>query len=268
MAQKPSFEEFKASCLEAIGLPDIPTAEKAHRMNMLAASAEANSSHIWAGVLDTLKNMGSEYSGGRSELLFYPADAASDLKIHTKPLESTLLKIYRNNVIYNRNYPEAPRAGLIDPVDMYSAIDDLLRTRIVCKYMDGPKFVCHKLEAFCQAQGAEYNHRSLSTDAGYYAWHFYVRFSAPVNIAGNIKDCSMWIEIQITTQLAEVITSLTHSIYEERRVSGGNKGEWKWEAESPEFKSAYLGHGLHLLEGVIQSFKDDMIKPKNEGSAE
>lgn len=269
MAQKPSFDEYKLQCLADLGMPDFSTAEKSHRMNMLAANAEASGSSVWSGVLETLASMGNEYSGGRSDLLFYPADAASDLKLLIKPLDSTLLKLYRNNVLYNRNYPDPPRDGLIAPQDLYSKIDDLLRTRIVCKYMDGPRYVCGKLEEFCRVNGIDCNHRSLSTDAGYYAWHFYFKFSAPVNIAGLVKDCSMWIEVQITTQLAEVITSLTHSIYEGRRVNGAKpKGEWKWEAESPEFQSAYLGHGLHLLEGVILSFKNNIVGPDAQDAVE
>ena len=71
----------------------------------------------------------------------------------------------------------------------------------------------------------------------------------------------MWAELQLSTQLAEVITSLTHGLYEKRRAASGDDrgGNWKWDAGSPLFRSAYLGHGLHLLEGVIQTFRDDVL---------
>jgi hypothetical protein len=69
------------------------------------------------------------------------------------------------------------------------------------------------------------------------------------------------------TQLAEVITSLTHVLYEERRdgTADGGDGSWKWEARSQRFRSAYLGHGLHLLEGIIQTFKDEMLARPSPG---
>ena len=75
---------------------------------------------------------------------------------------------------------------------------------------------------------------------------------------GEVQEHMMWAELQLSTQLAEVITSLTHGLYEERRAASGDDrgGNWKWDAGSPLFRSAYLGHGLHLLEGVIQTFRE------------
>lgn len=56
----------------------------------------------------------------------------------------------------------------------------------------------------------------------------------------------MHLEIQVSTQLAEVITSLTHGIYEQGRNTRpvSFDGEWKWDADLRIFKPAYLGHGL------------------------
>jgi hypothetical protein len=73
----------------------------------------------------------------------------------------------------------------------------------------------------------------------------------------------MWVEIQISTQLAEAITALTHGLYEARRegLSNYSNKSWKWNAKSPEFRSAYIGHGLHLLEGMIQDFEMICLNP-------
>jgi hypothetical protein len=80
---------------------------------------------------------------------------------------------------------------------------------------------------------------------------------------GEVQERHIWVEIQLTTQLAEVITSLTHGLYAERRegTARAKHGVWKWDAGSQRFRSAYLGHGLHLLEGVIQIFRDDVLGP-------
>ncbi|QLF70523.1 hypothetical protein FE840_013810 [Peteryoungia desertarenae] len=129
--------------------------------------------------------------------------------------------------------------------------------------MDGPEHVCQTLEKECEAAGIEHRYKDVGTDAGYYAWHFYFRYPAELMLGGNIEHRRLWVELQFTTQLAEVITILTHQLYEERR-SGRNHGvgsKWKWDATSNRFRSAYLGHGLHLLEGIIQGLKDDLVAP-------
>ena len=156
----------------------------------------------------------------------------------------------------------------MDPLKLYEEIDDLVRTRIVCKYMDGPEFVCQELENYCKDADLEFNYREKSTDAGYYAWHFYFRSQVELMLDGEVRAYAMWVEVQLSTQLAEVITSLTHDLYEERREDGADikNGGWNWDASSQRFRSAYLGHGLHLLEGVIQTFRDDVLKPSDRAA--
>ncbi|WP_316174555.1 hypothetical protein [Bradyrhizobium sp. SZCCHNRI1073] len=185
----------------------------------------------------------------------------------TKPFKSVVDKIYRSNVLYNRQYPLPPKTGLLEPPRLYEQIEDLIRTRLVCKYMDGPRFVCDALKQLCEKGGISNKVREHSNEAGYYAWHFYVSIPVELMLEGTVVQRNVWVEIQITTQLAEVITALTHELYETRRSAGlvPKSTDWKWEAASKEFRSAYLGHGLHLLEGIIQNLKDDVVLPSLDG---
>ena len=66
------------------------------------------------------------------------------------------------------------------------------------------------------------------------------------------------LEIQITTQLQEVIRKLLHSFYEERRSEKPqkNKRQWQWDYRSEEFGANYLGHILHYLEGMIVEIRE------------
>jgi hypothetical protein len=65
------------------------------------------------------------------------------------------------------------------------------------------------------------------------------------------------VEIQLTTQLQEVLRSLTHPFYEaERLLRNPDKGKWKWDFSSGRFKVGYLSHTLHLLESVILETRD------------
>jgi hypothetical protein len=68
------------------------------------------------------------------------------------------------------------------------------------------------------------------------------------------------IEIQITTQLQEVLRSLTHKFYEAQRLQVvPDKGKWKWDFKSNRFKVGYLSHTLHLLESVILESRDSVM---------
>ena len=65
-------------------------------------------------------------------------------------------------------------------------------------------------------------------------------------------------EIQVTTQLQDVILKLTHKIYEDRRQKGKDDSNkmWQWDYESEEFSANYLGHVLHYIEGMIMGVRE------------
>lgn len=262
---RPTPDAYQASFLTALGLPnDLAKAVTTYEFNMRAARASAQSGRF-VDVVSAIRNMPLDYLGGKPDLLFYPITIEDDLALRTKPFVSVINKLYRRNIVYNRKWPAPPKDGWIEASNFYEAIDDLLRTRLVCRYMDGPKFVCDSLSKLCDALGVQYNIRTLSTEAGYYAWHFYFKIDVELALDGGIQNRKMWVEVQLTTQLAEVITSLTHGLYEKRREGADLTDQWKWDPASPQFRSSFIGHGLHLLEGVIQGFRDDVL-PKNEAT--
>jgi hypothetical protein len=60
------------------------------------------------------------------------------------------------------------------------------------------------------------------------------------------------LEIQVTTQLQDVIGKLLHKYYEDRRMQASQPElKWQWNYESDEFLTNYLGHILHYAEGMI-----------------
>jgi ppGpp synthetase/RelA/SpoT-type nucleotidyltranferase len=262
VTEKPSFEQYLIAAAAELGFRDDPgNAKRSYTFNLRAAHQSLMAGDVMARVLAVLKEIRHQYGGGKPDLLFYPPEIVDDLRVLQKPFRSVIEKLYRRNVLYNRNYPNPPREGFLTPVRLYEEIDDLLRARVICKYMDGPRYVCEQLKHYCNSWGVISTFRELSTDAGYYAWHFYFKAPVELMIDNVVHQRSMWVEIQVSTQLADVITALTHSLYEARRT--GNPGiegrDWKWDATSRQFRSAYLGHGLHLLEGIIQTFKDDVL---------
>ena len=259
--EKPTAESYRQSAIAELGFETSQLAERAYQFNMRAAHQSALSSPELGQITARLRSMPDRYAPGRDHLLFYPA-IPQELSLLIKPFASTVDKLYRSNILYNRQYPELPTEGGIEPRQFYEKIEDLLRTRLVCKYMDGPRFVCEDLKQFCDQNGIQSKFRELSTSAGYYAWHFYVQVSVELMLDTQVVPKGVWVEIQISTQLAEVLTALTHELYEARRSSGAGpkNNDWKWDASSRDFRSAYLGHGLHLIEGVIQNLKDDLLQ--------
>jgi hypothetical protein len=262
VTDKLSPEQYVAEVVSQLGCKDFVSAERSYIFNMRAAHQSVTDSVILSQIITELRSLPARYATGRPHLLFYPPAIPAELGLLTKPFGSAIDKLYRSNILYNRQFPDPPRGGWIEAAELYEKIDDLIRARLVCKYMDGPRFVCEALMCHCRQVGIESKFRELSTEAGYYAWHFYARIPVELMLeAASVVQKNMWVEIQITTQLAEVITALTHEFYEARRSAGPvpKDNDWKWDASSQGFRSAYLGHGLHLLEGIIQNLKDDLV---------
>lgn len=264
-----SLEDYMRSEAIKIGFPDdLSEIERLYKFSIDAARSNLQSGKLIQGLLIHLENIRQSYSGGRPDLLLFP-DQKIDFLVLSKPFSSVISKIYRTNYLNNRKFPEAPRRGFLNPTNFYQHLNDLLRTRIVCKYLDGPKFIADAISAFCQSEKLRFRCYPMASELGYHAWHCYLAVPIQVIIDKELKDIEIELEIQLTTQLAEVIGSLTHGLYEGHResVSAQKNDEWRWEPQSKQFRSAYLGHTLHLLEGVIQNFKDDVLNDKDDTKA-
>lgn len=180
----------------------------------------------------------------------------SSATLNHKPFKSVLNKIYRLNVIRRKKKGDAE----LTLENFHHNLDDLFRTRFICKYMDGPEFVCKMLKAACADLGIESEYRDITTGLGYHAWHFYYR--QPIDDFAGTGPAAVSVELQFTTQLAEVIGSLTHIQYEAVRLGEQPTPGWRWDVNSKEFRPYYISHGLHLLEGVILEFRNSVLAPK------
>lgn len=76
-------------------------------------------------------------------------------------------------------------------------------------------------------------------------------------------DTEMMVEVQLTTQLQEVLYDLTHGLYEELRIKIEEPiAPWQWDYSSPRFKPSYMGHTLHMLEAIILEVRNWNTKVK------
>jgi hypothetical protein len=210
-------------------------------------------SEFWKATLDRCSTWDQEYHIETGYGLF---QSTSPPEVLAKPFMSVLDKAYRKNVVENRNPSSPPRGGWVLPATWWSQLNDLVRTVFSVKYLDGVETLANRLLDL----GSEY---SLAADVslearltGYYAGHAYVSF--PVEIPRRDWDTervTVKVELQITTQLQDVIRKLLHRHYATSRSSTDRGNKWMWDYQSDEFASNYLGHILHYVEGMIMEVR-------------
>lgn len=133
------------------------------------------------------------------------------------------------------------------------------------KYLDGVEFLVEKIKSLDNDCKVEFK----AKEEGYYAAHIYINriFEIP-KLDWNTRKEEFLVEIQITTQLQEVIRKLLHKHYEENRKklkADIESTKWQWDYKCDEFSSNYLGHILHYIEGMIMDIRDKQNKAqKNE----
>ena len=208
-------------------------------------------SDVWAQLCSNLAEYDSEY---RRETTYPLLASPEPPKLVAKPFESLIEKTFRKNVLENNAWPDEPESGWILPDNWYSKISDIVRTTMVVKYLDGVQFLGVRIKSLCSDHGLPCRFALEAREEGYYAAH--VRTEREFEVPGaewDTERIQVPLEIQITTQLQEVIRRLLHKYYEERRVEVAEKdrAKWQWDYSSDEFITAYLGHILHYVEGMI-----------------
>ncbi len=212
-------------------------------------------SSFWKQLGENLREYNDEYYLDKEYQLLQETSLPDIL---TKPFDSFLLKTFRKNILENEVFPEPPIEGWILPENWYSRIDDILRTLIVVKYLDGVEFIIAKIRSLCEEIEKDFECIFQAREVGYYAVHLYLKeeFEIPRMDWDTVKVITA-IEIQITTQLQEVIRKLLHKYYEERRMlPPGTERMWQWDYRSDEFATNYLGHILHYIEGMIMDIRE------------
>jgi hypothetical protein len=197
------------------------------------------------------------------------------LQLVPKPYESMVNKSYRLNVVRNKGFPKPPKVrianssitGWVVPGNWHERVDDCVRGTLTLRYMDGPMFVAQRLAAAATAAGVTAVVSPRALDEGYYAYHLYVALDVPIlKEDWSSRNASIWIEIQLTTQFQELARELTHGFYEQQRMERERDDAWKWDYSSDRFRAAYLGHALHLLEGIVVNLRDSLRGSSARGS--
>ncbi len=175
--------------------------------------------------------------------------------IVTKPYTSFLEKTFRRNVLSNDRWPDSPADGWLIPDRCHDSFNDIARTTLVVRYLDGVEYLVTSLAEWVVTCGLECTASFEASEEGYYAAHLIVSTDIPVpKMTFDSVTITANLEIQITTQLQDVIKRLLHTYYEEARLKVPTTRpdpKWQWNYRSDEFLTNYLGHILHYVEGMI-----------------
>ena len=220
-------------------------------------------SSLWTTLLNHLSEWDQTYY---LETGYYLFVGEPNPELNAKPFKSFLLKTFRKNVINNENWPEAPTEGWLLPDNWFTCVNDIVRTVFTVKYLDGVNFFIERLRSLCGTNQACCEVDFEAKEEGYYAAHAYTEHSCQVPKEDwDTKEIAVSIEIQVTTQLQEVIRSLLHKYYEEsRKKLESPELKWQWDYKSEDFSANYLGHILHYVEGMIMEVRSRQKGETNE----
>jgi ppGpp synthetase/RelA/SpoT-type nucleotidyltranferase len=212
-------------------------------------------SEFWTQLINNLAIYDHEYQVGKGYNLFLSPNKP---ELDIKSYDSFLLKTYRKNVLENESWPKEPEGGWMLPNNWFSRINDIIRTLLTVKYFDGVDYVINKIESLCKEHEMEFQVFYEAREEGYYAAHSYTKqcFEIPA-VTWDTQKINVSIEIQVSTQLQEVIRTLLHKYYDTKRKMVKKPIEkWQWDYKCDEFCVNYLGHILHYVEGMILEVRD------------
>lgn len=257
MERPTNLEQYEKWLEEERGYRITEKLKRRYESVSLLVYSEFKKTDFWKCLKKELEESEAAYrlkTNGYSLLMRKP----EELKLDIKEFASFFWKTERKNVFENKNWPNAPDGDWVTPENWFSKINDIVRTRVVVKYLDGVKILVERLQQLCNISVLTPSVDWEASEEGYYAAHLYVQreYSIPT-LKFDSEKVPIRVEIQVTTQLQEPINRLTHKYYEERRGKvKSSDSKWQWDYKSDEFIPNYLGHILHYIEGTIMEVRN------------
>lgn len=251
---KPTQGDYPRWLIGKCSKTDVNSAQKRLETVSPKLLSDIKASEFWQRLMISLSEVEDRYTSSCGYKLFARSERPGMV---AKPYSSLLDKSYRKNILLNSDWPEPPEDGWITPVNWYGRINDIARTTVVVKYLDGVHVFAEHTRRLAHEFGHEFDVDYEARPEGYYAAHCYVSFNVDIpTLSWETEIVAARLEIQVTTQLQDVIRSLTHDYYERRRSNIPTSDvKWQWDYTCPEFVPNYLGHILHYVEGMIMDVR-------------
>lgn len=249
-------EEYKSWLSEKHGAEISKLTEAHYQRVALKVRSDFEASAFWCAVKENLREFHDQYLLQTEYPLL--VNESETPPLITKPFNSFLLKTFRRNILENSRWPNPPEGGWITPKNWLESANDVVRTCLMVKYLDGVEFLISSIKDLAAGHNLESQDQFKAGVDGYYAAHLYVRHDFEIPPIGfDTQKISMKIEIQVTSQLQEVIRTLLHRHFENRRDKPTeSRPTWQWDYRGTEFATNYLGHILHYVEGMIMDVRD------------
>jgi len=255
MNKPTNIEEYKNWLKDFLGVELDNKYETYYNTVSTQAKIKFESTPFWTDFVNNIPNYKDDYLM-RTKYNLLKVNEAPELLI--KSFDSFLLKTFRKNVLKNNNWPDEPTNGWYTPDNWFERINDLIRTTISVKYLDGVEYMVESLKEIAKKNNLSFESDFEAREEGYYAAHTYVSHNLEIpHQDWDTQSLNFKIEIQVTTQLQEVIKTLLHKHYaDNRKKIKKSNSKWQWDYSSQEFATNYLGHILHYVEGMIMEIRD------------
>lgn len=260
--KKPDFGARYFEWLEDTWQGDLRELREGRYLHQQADLRQAfKSSEFWREVSMKLDDWAEAYRQETKAALFQSPPTLP--KLASKPWSSFLSRTWRENVRDNDNWPEPPKGGWWLPDNWFERAWDVVRTRLVVRYMDGVRMLASTLVECAKAppHGLPARFEAEAKQNGYYAFHVYVCQPFEVVEEDTPLECDAklerWseVEIQVMTQLAEVISELTHTYYENSRLAAPGTLPPLWDEDIDEAQAIALSHQSAAIELQVMSLR-------------
>lgn len=259
--RKISYEEYLIWMNRNLKIRNLGAYQIHYERELESIKDRFSNSIFWKTLESQFQEFYDQYLIEEKQLLF--SDRLYKPIILTKSFSSLIEKTYRKNVIFNKNWPNQPPEGWITPENWFSRINDLVRTKIVVNYLEGMNFISSKIKEHCEEHGISFSPKPDARMEGYYAINSYfenLEFTINEQKTGNEITIRIAIELQITTQIQDLMRGLLHKEYVKARLKKDSSLDWVWKYKDDKFSTAYLAHLLHYAEGMIMQ----IIEKKRE----
>ena len=135
-------------------------------------------------------------------------------------------------------------------------LNDLVRTRMACRYIDGVEFLAKKLTEIAAQTNCSVELSREGRIEGYFAQHITLGQSVIFRLAGHEQMATINCEIQLASELATRVWDASHPLYEDARTRSTSPEEWQWKPTDPHFIANQLGHMIHLADGLLVQLRD------------
>ncbi|HTR82955.1 MAG TPA: hypothetical protein VMI56_00655 [Reyranella sp.] len=209
----------------------------------------------WSEVRNNLDRWSTEYRAStQADLLRVGGLSGFDFKSETSIRD----KVYR----ICRNKPDKAK-GIIGSSPTIPRLNDLVRTRVVCRYVDGVEFITSKMADLARVQTVLQGRRREGRLEGYFAQHLYLKQQVFFRYGGQQMPAEILCEVQVATEMATRMWTEGHGAYEIARGANDEPEKWQWSTNDPRFISNQLGHMLHLADGLLMQLRDSTKSRKS-----